>query len=244
LVRLTLALTAAVTLVPLGAGASASLPLVPCTLAGGVAARCGTFTVPENRALANGRTISLRLAVVAARDGGTKPVPLVHITGGPGGSAIADAVRMLSTFSAVNESRDLVLVDQRGTGGSNRIECPLPRRGSKVDLTRPAAVRAYVSRCMAGLDGDPRQYTTVPAMDDPPPRWSARLHGRGDARGHGVQPARAGARPRRHLGGARPGSRWAAPCSMASIGRFRTCTLALPSRVTRSTRGAARRCCS
>jgi hypothetical protein len=55
----------------------------------GVAARCGTFTVPENRALANGRTISLRLAVVAARDGGTKPDPLVHITGGPGGSAIA-----------------------------------------------------------------------------------------------------------------------------------------------------------
>ena len=162
MIRLALAFTAALTLVPLGAGATASVPLAPCTLAGGVAARCGTFAVPENRAPPNGRTISLRLAVIAARDGGTKPDPLVHIAGGPGGSAIADAVWMLSIFSELNESRDLVLVDQRGTGGSNRLECPPPR----AKLRNAAAVRAYVKACMANLDADARQYTTAPAMDD------------------------------------------------------------------------------
>jgi pimeloyl-ACP methyl ester carboxylesterase len=159
--RLTVAFAAVLTLVPLG-GAAPTLALLPCTLAGGVAARCGTFTVTEDRTAPAGRTISLRVAVIPARDGGTKADPLVHITGGPGGSAVADALRMLSVFSEVNESRDIVLVDQRGTGGSNRLDCPRPLSS----LTNAAAVRAYMADCMKGLAADPRQYTTVPAMGD------------------------------------------------------------------------------
>jgi pimeloyl-ACP methyl ester carboxylesterase len=154
-------LTAVLTLVPLG-GAAPTLTLSPCTLAGGVAAGCGTFTVAEDRSAPAGRTISLRVAVIPARDGGTKADPLVHITGGPGRSAVADALRMLSVFSEVTESRDIVLVDQRGTGGSNRLDCPRPRSR----LTNAAAVRAYMADCMKGLAADPRQYTTVPAMAD------------------------------------------------------------------------------
>lgn len=162
MIRLTLAIATLLTVVPLGAASPSALPLEPCTLGGGVTARCGTFTVPENRAKTGGRTISLRVAVVPARDGGTKADPVVHITGGPGGSAVADALGMLSVFSELNESRDLVLVDQRGTGSSNRLDCPPPRSRP----TTVAAVRAYFSACMTSLDADPRQYTTVPAMDD------------------------------------------------------------------------------
>ena len=87
-------------LVPLGGAAPSELPLTACKLPGGVDALCGTFAVPENRALVGGHTISLRVAVLPARDGGTKPDPLVHITGGPGGSAIADAAGMASIFHA------------------------------------------------------------------------------------------------------------------------------------------------
>jgi pimeloyl-ACP methyl ester carboxylesterase len=162
-IRSALLLTAVLTLVPLG-GAAPTLPLLPCTLAGGVAARCGTFTVLEDRAAPPGRTISLRVAVIPARDGGTKADPLVHITGGPGGSAVADALWILSVFSEVNESRDIVLVDQRGTGGSNRLDCPQPRSG--LDFTKPTVVRTYTADCMARLAADPRQYTTKPAMAD------------------------------------------------------------------------------
>ena len=161
MIRSALVLSTVLTLVPLGGTASA-LPLLPCTLAGGVAARCGTFTVREDRTAPPGRTISLRVAVIPARDGRTKADPLVHITGGPGGSAVADALWMLSVFSEVNESRDIVLVDQRGTGGSNRLDCPRPRSS----LTKAAAVRAYMADCMKGLAADPRQYTTMPALDD------------------------------------------------------------------------------
>jgi pimeloyl-ACP methyl ester carboxylesterase len=119
--------------------------------------------VPENRASANGRTIGLRIAVVPARDGGTSPDALLYLAGGPGGSAIAAAIGVQQLFSASNGSRDIVLVDQRGTGSSNRLECPLPK---KPLGTGPAAIRAYVKACLARFDDDVRQYTTAPAMED------------------------------------------------------------------------------
>lgn len=161
-IRLTAALAFLVALVPLGGASQRALPRAPCTLAGGVDALCGSFSVSENRGQPDGRTIALRVAVLPARDGGTSPDPLVYVTGGPGGSAIADAAGMLSIFSETNATRDIVLVDQRGTGGSNRLECPLPRR----PVATAAAIRAYVKTCLDALRADPRQYTTVPAMDD------------------------------------------------------------------------------
>jgi pimeloyl-ACP methyl ester carboxylesterase len=162
MIRPALVIVALLALAPLSAASPTELPLERCTLAGGVEARCGRFVVPEDRAETGGRPISLRVVVLPARDGGTKPDPLVYIAGGPGGSAVAQAEAVLTTFSEVLESRDIVLVDQRGTGRSNRLVCPPPagRRRNAAD------VRAYFSACMASLDADPRQYTTVPAMDD------------------------------------------------------------------------------
>jgi pimeloyl-ACP methyl ester carboxylesterase len=158
-----LALGAALALVPLGAAGGRDVTLRPCTLAGGVPARCGTVTVPENRTRANGRTIRLRVAVVPARDGGSQPDPLVYLAGGPGGSAIAGAAGVRQVFRGVNESRDIVLVDQRGTGASNRLVCPLPRTSLPASA---AAVRAYARSCLARVDADVGRYTTAPAMDD------------------------------------------------------------------------------
>ena len=121
-----LVLAAALALVPLGAARPGELPLRPCTLGGAVEARCGTFLVPESRAAANGRTVRLRVAVVPARNGLPSPDALLYLAGGPGGSAIAGAVGMSQLFSTTNETRDIVLLEQRGTGASNRLECPLP----------------------------------------------------------------------------------------------------------------------
>ena len=158
-----LVLAAAVALVPLGAARPTEIPLRPCTLGGAVEARCGTFRVPEDRALANGRTIRLRVAVVPARDGGSSPDPLLYLAGGPGGSAIAGALGVQQVFWAANESRDIVLVDQRGTGSSNRLACLLPAKPLGSD---PAAIRAFVKKCLARFDVDVRQYTTAPAIED------------------------------------------------------------------------------
>ena len=149
-------------LVPLGAATTRELPLRPCTLPGSVEARCGTFGVPENRAVEGGRTIDLRVAVVPARDGGSRPDPIVYLAGGPGGAATADALGVQQLFSSANASRDIVLVDQRGTGRSKRLDCPRPTK----PLSDAAGIRAYVKSCLGRFDVDARQYTTVPAMDD------------------------------------------------------------------------------
>jgi len=158
-----LVLAAALALVPLGAAHPVDLPLRPCTLDGAVVARCGTLRVPENRGVAKGRTIPLRIAVVPARDGGSSPDALLYLAGGPGGSAIANAVTVRQLFSGVNQRRDILLVDQRGAGSSNRLDCPPPTKTLK---TTPKAIRAYLASCLAGVHADVAQYTTAPAMED------------------------------------------------------------------------------
>jgi pimeloyl-ACP methyl ester carboxylesterase len=70
---------------------------------------------------------------------------------------------MTRLFSTTNETRDIVLLDQRGTGSSNRLVCPLPRKPLGADAK---AIRAYVRSCLARFPDDIRQYTTVPAMED------------------------------------------------------------------------------
>jgi len=158
-----LVLAAALALVPLGAARATDLSLRPCSLPGVAEARCGTFEVPENRARTGGRTVTLRVVVVPARDGGSQADPLVYLAGGPGGSAVAGAAGVVDLFSGLNESRDIVLVDQRGTGASNQLVCVPPR---KQLGTSAAAIRAYVKGCLARVAADVRQYTTAPAMDD------------------------------------------------------------------------------
>jgi pimeloyl-ACP methyl ester carboxylesterase len=162
-IRLAVALAALVAFVPASAGSQAVFPLAPCALAGGVDALCGTFGVPEDRAAADGRSLALRVAVLPARDGGSRADPLVYVAGGPGGSAVADAAWVAAVFRSLNESRDIVLVDQRGTGGSSPLVCPPPARGLRPVAT---AVRAYVRSCLERFDADPRQYGTAAAMDD------------------------------------------------------------------------------
>jgi pimeloyl-ACP methyl ester carboxylesterase len=150
-------------LVPLAAATAPELRLRPCTLRPSVEARCGTFTVPENRAVKGGRTIALRVAVIPARDGGTRRDPIVVLAGGPGGSAVESAFGMLQLFSSVNGARDILLVDQRGTGRSNALECPVPKKPLPATA---AAIRAYVEACLGRFRADPARYTTVPAMED------------------------------------------------------------------------------
>jgi pimeloyl-ACP methyl ester carboxylesterase len=153
-----------VLVMPAGAATAPGIALERCGLLGGVAALCGRFDVPEDRTDPGGRSVSLRVAVIPAREHAREPDPLVYITGGPGGSAVDDAIGVLSIFRGLNAHRDILLVDQRGTGGSNKLLCPVPQ-GTAL-MSTEAALKAYVRGCLAGLDADPTQYTTAPAMDD------------------------------------------------------------------------------
>jgi len=179
-------------------GAAAKLPLRTCYL-GGATGLCGRVVVPENRALDGGRTISLRVMVLRAWAPDPLPDPVFFLAGGPGGAATQWASAMRTAYAPVNERHDVVLVDQRGTGGSHALACPKP----KAPLTSVAAGRRYVRACLAHLDGDATQYGTLAAMDDLDRVRRALGYGKIDLFGASYGATAAQAYIRRHPGSVR-----------------------------------------
>lgn len=154
----------------LWAASASALPLAPCHLSvahspARVAAECGSFEVAENRAEPDGRRIELQVAVIRATTRRRTVDPLVFITGGPGQAALESYVDARGAFGRISRSRDIVLVDQRGTGGSNRLACPVPDGWDETRAT-PEEQQAMVTACLESLDGDPRHYTTSVAIRD------------------------------------------------------------------------------
>ena len=79
---------------------------------------CGFLTVPENRTRPDAPEIELAYAIVHAAEQEGRP-PIVYLAGGPGGSAIDDFVSDPEGWRyPFTRSRDLILIDQRGTGYS------------------------------------------------------------------------------------------------------------------------------
>lgn len=128
-------------------------------------AYCGGLPVPENPAAPQGRQILLKLVVATALRRDPAPDPLFVVLGGPGDGAASGADRLLPLFRRFQTDRDIVLVDQRGTGASNPLEC-LPREPQRTlqELVDPPL--EPWSRCLKGLPADVRFYTTVHATDD------------------------------------------------------------------------------
>lgn len=130
------------------------------------AARCGYYTVWEDRVARAGRQIRLRIAVVPARLRSHEPDPIVVFAGGPGQGAIALAAEVMPLFARLNDSRDIVFVDQRGTGDSNPLDCDSGEDAPLQSLFEDALPESLVAKCLASLDADPRQYVTSIAIED------------------------------------------------------------------------------
>ena len=149
-----------------------ALGLEPCTLAAvglpvTVSAYCGTLPVPEDRAQPEGRILELAVALVPGRSKQAKPDPVFMLAGGPGQSAREAFPSVAGAFRELLRERDVVLVDQRGTGGSNPIDCRTPGEAAATNATAdPEAARRFAADCLAGLDADPRFYTTSDAVLD------------------------------------------------------------------------------
>lgn len=125
-----------------------------------VEARCTTLEVPEDAANPSGRMLTLHLAVLPAISRSPAPDPLLFLTGGPGQAATESFALLAPAFRDMNLQRDIVLVDQRGTGQSNPLRCPAP---ADANLPDPAA---WARDCLTQLDADPRFYTTSEAVAD------------------------------------------------------------------------------
>lgn len=132
---------------------------------GSAAARCDWLTVPENRDRPEGKQIRLHVAVFPSLRLEPAGDPLFILSGGPGQSAGDFYIAIAPALSRIRRDRDIVVVDQRGTGRSNRLDCAFPD-DSDVAFTDPQKLREIARQCLAGLPGDPRYYTTSVAVRD------------------------------------------------------------------------------
>lgn len=128
-------------------------------------AQCGWLERAENPAEPDGRTIRIRVARVPARGRTAEADPLVFFAGGPGQAATESWPIVGYALRKVNESRDILLVDQRGTGQSNPLKCPQIELETTAELDWEDLARA-TRECLEQVDGDPRYYTTTIAMAD------------------------------------------------------------------------------
>jgi pimeloyl-ACP methyl ester carboxylesterase len=137
--------------------------LTPCRIDGfAEEIKCTTLSVPEDRSGGSDRRLAIHVAVVPALARVPEPDPLVLLAGGPGQAASSFGPWIGSVFAAVRRHRDIVLVDQRGTGKSHPLRCEDP-----PDAAAAASGLEEDSRaCLASLDGDPRHYANGPAMED------------------------------------------------------------------------------
>ena len=144
--------------------------LVDCRLesaaaGGSVAARCGQYRVRENRDDPQSQELQLHVAVIPALRLKPAADPLFILSGGPGQAASDFYLSVAPAFARIRRDRDLVIVDQRGTGRSNRLDCPLPD-DSELVMQDPQVLQAAVRECLSALPGDPRYYTTSIAVRD------------------------------------------------------------------------------
>jgi pimeloyl-ACP methyl ester carboxylesterase len=138
-----------------------ALPLAPCQLGAENSAlrseaRCGTLDVPEDWSKPEGRKLRLRVAVVDAEASTAALDPVFVLAGGPG-QVVTDVFPAVEPgFARISRRRDLVLVDQRGTGGSGKLSCPdvpEPARGREItDEETRRLVRSCAEALSKGAD--------------------------------------------------------------------------------------------
>ncbi|MGF1513994.1 MAG: alpha/beta fold hydrolase [Elainellaceae cyanobacterium] len=150
---------------------------------------CGILTVPENYG-APGRRVEISYIVLHSRSLSPAPDPIVHLVGGPGGSAIESLPYRTDIFDTLRRSRDVILFDQRGAQYSSRLDCQpyfqalaarleendetiaLFEELSEQDPDRPLGIleaRVAMGDCAEGLERlgvDLTQYNSVSNVQD------------------------------------------------------------------------------
>ncbi|MEO1366677.1 MAG: alpha/beta hydrolase, partial [Acidobacteriota bacterium] len=156
------------------------LRLAPCPFDDGDGLLCGVLEVFEDRQRQSGRKIPLNVVLMPSRspeprgtgsggEGETGSKALFVLAGGPGVAATDWGRRFVNgALDGVRATRDVVLVDQRGTGGSNGLRCPLYEGDSPSSLWGDLLPVEPIERCRRALEerADLRFYGSAFAADD------------------------------------------------------------------------------
>ncbi|CAN5184665.1 alpha/beta fold hydrolase [soil metagenome] len=143
----------------------------PCRLDGlANEVQCGHITRPLDPARPSGVQIDVHFLVVPAMARNKQPDAVLLLAGGPGQSAISLAPAVLSRLARLNNRRDLVFIDQRGTGKSAPLECADETRLPLAEALDEAKQALRLQQCRESLSrlpyGDMRFFTTTIAMQD------------------------------------------------------------------------------
>ncbi len=147
-----------------------ALELSDCRISAGpsfpsMKARCGTLARPENPDDPASGTIDLRVVVVPALNLKPLPDPVVPLAGGPGQGAVQFYTFYSRAFENLRRDRDILLVDQRGTGESALMDCPVDLAELEGDYSIDETVQ-FMRDCLEQLPHDPRYFTTSVAVED------------------------------------------------------------------------------
>ena len=131
----------------------------------GIKARCGTFERHLDPTDPNSPLLSLNVALVPALTLEPEPDPFVPIAGGPGGASTNFYAGYGRAFEKVRRHRDILLIDQRGTGKSEIMACDFGDEILEGQLSIEETV-SYSKDCLNELPHDPRFFTTSVAVQD------------------------------------------------------------------------------
>lgn len=151
---------------------TATLQLKNCRVKGiDTEVKCAALEVFENRETRAGRKIALNIVVLPASARQKEPDPIFLFAGGPGQAAASLAPQVGALLGSLNTKRDVVLIDQRGTGKSNGLFCKVPDTTEFAladQATRDAKSKQLLNECRDVLskNADLTQYTTTIAMAD------------------------------------------------------------------------------
>lgn len=125
--------------------------------------QCAWHEVPENPSDQAGPKIELFIArLPAKRQSQTPDDAMLFIAGGPGQAASEAYLFIDQTFSSLNTTRDFYLIDQRGTGHSNLLDCPnLLNSEDLMGIDYSAQkIQTLTRNCLAELPFRVQDYTT------------------------------------------------------------------------------------
>lgn len=128
--------------------------------------QCGKLEVPENYEKLSGDKITVNFAVLPAIDNSEYKPPLMFLAGGPGQAAVELATGLNRVFREVRKTRDIILVDQRGTGKSSALACDLEDEEDVYRILPKQLDVQEVKKCIAQFKGDVTQYNSENAIRD------------------------------------------------------------------------------
>lgn len=137
--------------------------------------KCGTLLVPENYnkggSKSDGVKFLLNVAILPAIDNSKHKTPFMFLAGGPGQAAVELAAQLKQALNDIRKTRDIILIDQRGTGKSNALSCDEVASPNAYTLTQADFTVDEVKQCLVQIakklpNADLSQYNSENAIRD------------------------------------------------------------------------------